>query len=689
MLHHQPLGHPRLRARHVTAVVCSLLALAAGPPARAVTTVSIDGHPAPTTIMLGETVTIHFDVGKAGGACNYRINRDLTGSGKYDATAPNFATGSFSDGSGQDSDPAPGKVATQYVFPQTQAAGPYVLRLEDITDGTAVELPGITVTPKPEAQSLSGHVAIVSADNPAGAVPPDAMVWAYDSSGKAVANTNIRRDGSYTLPVPAATYTVFAEWLGNLHSLRQTVTVASNEQRSGVDIALLHGQEVAGTVRAGDQRVSDALVEAVLASGAMQSTRTQADGSYVLVLPAGQHRITTGGTSETVTVADGPVDGVDFPTASAGPAPGVGTIVTVAGNGIAGHGGDGRTATTARLNLPISLVVDRAGNLYVSYNLPPRVRKVEAATGIITTIAGSGPFDVIRGLTPPIATGGYGGDGGPATQALLNNPQNLALDKAGNLFISEVFNHRIRKVDAVTGIITTAVGTGKEGFAGDGGPATQAQIAGPQAMAFDAAGNLYFSDNRNRRIRKVDLAGTISTVAGGGTAAVTDGAQATAVALVGPRKIATDGAGNLFIGDGSLNRIFKMSPVGTLTAVAGTGTAGFSGDGGPALQAQFNAPFPTLAVDSAGNLFLADTPNHRLRKISPDGTITTVAGSGPIFPDPGSYAGDGGPALAARLWGPGGGLAIDATGNLIFTDNGNNRVRKIIGIAAPGLFAGQ
>src|SRR5207247_8476509 len=136
-------------------------------------------------------------------------------------------------------------------------------------------------------------------------------------------------------------------------------------------------------------------------------------------------------------------------------------------------------------------------------------------------------FELIRGLSPGLGTGGYGGDGGPATQALLNSPQHLAIDRAGNLYISDLLNHRIRKVDAVTGIITTVVGTGKEGFAGDGGPATQAQIAGPQAVAFDATGNLYLADGRNRRIRKVDTNGTITTVAGGGTAPLKDGVQGT------------------------------------------------------------------------------------------------------------------------------------------------------------------
>jgi sugar lactone lactonase YvrE len=691
MFNRQPLGPGNVPARHASVVVASLLlALAASTPARAVTSFSVDGQSPPYTFVQGETYTLRMDVGKPGGAVNFRFARDLNGSGKYDPTAPTIGgTGSFTDGSGQDTDPTPGKMALPFKVAPTGAAGPYVLDLEDVTDKTTLVVPGITFAPKPEPQVVSGHVAVVTAANPTGTPPPDAIVWAYDATQQPVANTNLRPDGSYTLPLPPGTYVLFAEWFGNLHSQRQSVTLAASQQRSGVDIALLPGQEVAGTVRVGDQRASDVLVQASSATGtAEQSTHTLADGSFVLVLPVGQHQITAAGMTETVTVANGPVDGVDFPPAAAGPPPGPGTIVTVAGNGISGYGGDGRPATTARVQALQSVAVDRAGNLYLSTNGSNRVRRVDAATGIITTIAGNTPFELIRSLQPGVGTGGYGGDGGPATQALFNLPQHLALDRAGNLYISDLLNHRIRKVDAVTGIITTVVGTGTEGFAGDGGPATQAQIAGPQAMAFDVAGNLYVSDGRNRRVRKVDTNGTITTVAGGGTDPVKDGVQGTTVALGAPRTLATDAAGNLFIGDGSLNRIFKMSPAGILVTVAGNGTGGFSGDGGPALQARFSAPFPRLTVDSAGNLFFADSNNYRIRKVNPDGIISTVAGSGPIYPEPGSYAGDGGPATQARLWGPSS-VTIDAAGNLIFADQVNNRVRKVIGVAAPGLIAGQ
>jgi NHL repeat len=548
-------------------------------------------------------------------------------------------------------------------------------------------LPGVTVAPRPEAQAIAGRVAVVTPANPAGMVPPDAVVWAYDAAQKPVANASIKRDGSYLLPVPPGTYVVFAEWFGSLRSQRQVVNLVAGQQRTGIDLSLLQGQEVAGTVRSGGRPAADAGVQAVAADGAAVATRTLADGSYVLVLPAGRHQITALGMTEAVTVADGPVDGVDFPPAPAAATPAPGTIVTVAGNGIAGFGGEGRLATTARLINLQSVAVDRGGNLYLSLNSVQRIRRVDAATGIVTTIAGSAPFEIIRGLQPGIGVGGYGGDGGPATRALLNNPQHLALDAAGNLYVSEVFNHRVRKIDP-KGIITTVVGTGQQGFAGDGGPATAAQLNNPQGITIDAAGNLYIAESVGRRVRKVSPEGIISTVAGGGTAAVTEGARATEIALGALWGLAVDGAGNLFIGDRTLNRILKMSPAGLISIAVGSGKAGFSGDGGPATQAEINLP-RNMVADQAGSLYFADANNHRVRKVSPEGIITTVAGSGPAGAGvPGAFSGDGGPATEARLNTPAG-LAIDAAGNLILAENGNNRVRKVIGIAAPGLVGGR
>jgi sugar lactone lactonase YvrE len=269
----------------------------------------------------------------------------------------------------------------------------------------------------------------------------------------------------------------------------------------------------------------------------------------------------------------------------------------------------------------------------------------------------------------------------------------VAVDAAGNLYISEVRSRRVRRVDANTGIITTVVGSGPvfpapATFSGDGGPATAATLNGPQSLVFDAAGNLYIADNLNGRVRKVSPAGIITTVAGGGKDPVTDGADALTVTLGRPRNLALDAQGNLFIWDGSLNRVLKMRPDGKLSFYAGNGTAGFSGDGGPATAAQLNAPFLYMTADSAGSLFVADQNNNRVRKITPDGVITTVAGSGAIGFGNGAFSGDGGPATAAELSVPQG-LAIDAAGNLYIADFFNLRIRKVIGIAAPGLVAGQ
>jgi trimeric autotransporter adhesin len=320
-----------------------------------------------------------------------------------------------------------------------------------------------------------------------------------------------------------------------------------------------------------------------------------------------------------------------------------GIITTVAGNGILGYSGDGGAATSAALGEVTGIAVDGAGNVFIaSFGV---VRKVSPG-GIITTVAGGG-------------TAGLG-DGGQATGAEVQ-PWGVAVDSAGNLFIAEYLGRRIRKVSP-NGTITTVAGGGTADL-GDGGPATKAQLGRPGAVAVDGEGNLFIADER---IRKVSSSGIITTVAGNGRDACCfsgDGGPATA-AQVQPSGVALDGARNLFVaGD---NRIRKVSPEGIITTVVGNGTSGFSGDGGPAISAQLNSP-RAMAVDSAGNLFIADGGNQRIRKVSPSGIITTVAGNGTQ-----GYFGDGGPATSAQL--VAGSLAVDSASNL-YIAAGN--VRKI------------
>ena len=286
---------------------------------------------------------------------------------------------------------------------------------------------------------------------------------------------------------------------------------------------------------------------------------------------------------------------------------------------------------------------------------------------IINTVAGNG-------------TAGFSGDGGPATSASLNNPLEVAVDAAGNLYIADRANNRIRKVDT-SGTITTVAGTGTAGFSGDGGPAISASLNRPFGMAVDSAGNLFIADTSNQRVRKVDTTGTITTVAGNGTAAFSgDSGPATSASLNSPAGVAVDSAGNLFIVDTLNQRVRKVNTSGTITTVAGNGTGGFSGDGGPATSASLNSP-NDVAVDSAGNLFIADISNHRVRKVDTTGTITTVAGNGT-----GGFSGDGGPAASASLFGPND-VAVDSAGNLFIAEQINHRIRKVTGGAAAGLTA--
>lgn len=275
-----------------------------------------------------------------------------------------------------------------------------------------------------------------------------------------------------------------------------------------------------------------------------------------------------------------------------------GIITTVAGTGSPGFSGDGGPATQAQIYGPYELAVDSTGNLYIADRGNERVRKVDI-NGMITTVAGTG----IRGLSP---------DGTLATQAQLNFPSGVAFDGSGNLYIVGNENHRVLKVDT-NGIITTVAGSGGMGdsagsYSGDGAPATQAHLYDPVDVAFDSSGNMYIADYGNRRVRKVDANGIITTVAGTGITVFNgDNILATQAQLGCPYGVAVDSADNLYIADCWHNRIRKVDKNGVITTVAGTGSPGFSGDGGPATQAQLNSPY-RIVLDGTGNFYI---PRHR------------------------------------------------------------------------------
>ena len=335
------------------------------------------------------------------------------------------------------------------------------------------------------------------------------------------------------------------------------------------------------------------------------------------------------------------------------------TITTFAGNG-PGFSGDNGPASQARLSNPYGVAVDADGNVYIADQANQRIRQVDAPTETIRTIAGNG-------------TPGFFGDSGAAIQATLDFPVGVAADAAGNLYIADLVNNRIRKVDAASQAITTIAGNGGSGFSGDNGPATQARLRSPSGVAVDAAGNIYIADTTNNRIRKVDAASQIiTTVAGNGTAGFSgDNGPATQATLRNPNGVAVDGAGNLYIADFNNHRIRKVDASQTITTVAGNGTAGFSGDGGPATAASLNLP-GTLAVDAAGNLYIADQANQRIRKVDAvSNTIDTIAGSGGY-----DYAGDGGLATQASFRSPFG-VAVDGAGNLYIADLNNSRIRRV------------
>jgi trimeric autotransporter adhesin len=389
-----------------------------------------------------------------------------------------------------------------------------------------------------------------------------------------------------------------------------------------------------------------------------------------------------------------------------------GRITTVAGNGVGGYNGDGGKATSAMLHYPVSVAVDSSGNIYIADSINHRIRKVTPG-GAITTVAGNGSWGYggddgpaasaqlvvceitvdsqsnlyiadtfhsrIRKVTPDgmittiigKETNGSPNNGRPASSSWLNQPEGLAVDSRGNLYVADTENNRIRKVSA-DGVVSTIAGNGTGGYGGDGSPAFEAQLNHPEGLAIDSQGNICIADTRNNRIRKITLGGVIITVAGTGSkGSIGDGGLATSAQLDHPEGLAVDSKGNLYIADIRNFRIRKVAPDGVISTIAGNGTNGYGGDDGPATSAQLSY-ISDIFVNTAENLFIADTTNHRIRRVTPEGVITTVAGDG-IH---GNCIKDNDRANSKRLNSPTG-VALDSRGNLYIADTEHSRIRKV------------
>ena len=336
-----------------------------------------------------------------------------------------------------------------------------------------------------------------------------------------------------------------------------------------------------------------------------------------------------------------------------------GKIQTIIGTGEAGYAGDGGPANRALLQEPFMCAFDVEGNLYVAEARNHCVRRIDQATGVITTVAGTGEA-------------GYSGDGGPATAATLKEPYSLAVDRNGDIYIVDRLNAAVRKVEAATGIITTVAGTGEPGYGGDGGPGTEAQLREPNDCFLDGRGGLLIADIQDQRVRRLDLgAGIITTFAGNGEKArCGDGRPAAEASILGARAVCMDSRGNTYICEREGNGVRKVDANGIMSTFAGTGERGYSGDGGPALAATWGAP-KAIRCDLQDNIVVVDTENHAFRRIDAStGIVTTIAGGHK------GGEGDGGVATAAGLDRPHG-CGIDREGNIYIADSNNHRVRVV------------
>ena len=337
-----------------------------------------------------------------------------------------------------------------------------------------------------------------------------------------------------------------------------------------------------------------------------------------------------------------------------------GIIQTVLGNGEEGWEGDGGPALEAACQLPYACELDPDGNMVVCMGRQHRIRRMDARTGIITRVCGTGEP-------------GYAGDGGPALDAVINQPYGLAVDGNGDIYFAQRFDPAVRKIDAQTGTVSTVAGTGEFGYSGDGGPGNEARLKEPNDLFLDGRGGLLIADIQDQRIRRVDLAtGIITTFAGtGGKSRDGDGKPATEACLMGPRAVCIDRQGNVYVAEREGNGVRRISPDGILTTIAGAGAvSGYSGDGGPALAATWGAP-KAMRCDLEDNVIVVDTENFAVRRIDPrTGIVTTIAGGRE------GGDGDGGLAVDAGL-SRAHGCGIGADGNLYIADTHNNRVRVV------------
>ncbi len=339
---------------------------------------------------------------------------------------------------------------------------------------------------------------------------------------------------------------------------------------------------------------------------------------------------------------------------------GTAEIKTIAGTGKAGYSGDGGVATAAELNNPFGVTIGPGGALYFCEYGNHIIRRLDLKTRKISTVAGNGKK-------------GYAGDGGPALEASLAVPHEVVFDRAGNMYVVERDNHVVRRVDAKTRVITTVAGTGTAGFSGDGGPGNKAQLRQPHSIAFDSGGLFYICDIGNHRIRRLDLkTGVIETFAGTGERKPTpDGASLDGTPLNGPRSMAFDRRGDMFLVLREGNAVYRIDmKKRTIHHLAGTGEKGNSGDGGPARQALLNGP-KGIAIASDGNVYIADTENHTIRRIDwKKGTIETVVGTGSRSDGP------DGPPRSCGLARPHG-ILVDGKGVIYIGDSENHRVREL------------